>query len=137
MEYNFEPRITESFGQILEPVIPVRIMGPQADVELFMLIDSGADVSLIPFSIGELLGLQVDLGNRREASGVGEGAVPYILSETRLRIAEAEVPARIGWALIDEVPLILGRLDVFRQFSIEFREFENKIIVEKAPTPGP
>jgi hypothetical protein len=30
----------------------------------------------------------------------------------------------------EEVPLILGRLDIFQKFSVEFREFENKIILK-------
>ena len=39
------------------------------------------------------------------------------------------LPARVGWALIEEVPFLLGRLDVFRELSIELWEFENKIVI--------
>ncbi len=38
-----------------------------------------------------------------------EGGIAYILSEIRLRIGKAEeISVRIGWALIEEVPAILG-----------------------------
>ena len=60
------------------------------------------------------------------------GSVPYILANIKLSIGDIEIPVRIGWALIEEVPLLLGRLDIFQQLSIEFREFENKIIVNPA-----
>jgi hypothetical protein len=48
----------------------------------------------------------------------------------QISIGATEVPVRIGWTLIEEVPLLLGRLDVFRHFAIEFRTFENKILLK-------
>jgi hypothetical protein len=94
-----------------------------------MLLDSGADLSLIPYSVGEAIGLELDMENRGEVQGIGEGSIPYLLSQTRIKIGDVETSIRIGWALIEEVPLILSRLDVFKQFSVDFREFENKIIL--------
>ena len=94
-----------------------------------MLLDSGADLSLIPYSVGETIGLELDFENRSEVQGIGEGSVPYILTKIKLKIEKVEISARVGWALIEEVPFILGRLDLFQKFSIEFREFENKILL--------
>lgn len=74
-----------------------------------MIIDSGADISIIPYTLGEDLGLHLDMEKRRDA----------------------RVEARVGWALTDDVPLILGRLDIFRSFVIEFRELEGKIIFRR------
>lgn len=129
MEFTFEEKHSLRFGQVLKPVIPMRIIGPRREAKVFMLLDSGADISFIPYSIGETIGLEFDISNRSEVEGIGEGTVPYILSHVKLPIGDVEIPARVGWALIEEVPLLLGRLDVFQKFSVEFREFENKIIV--------
>ena len=74
--------------------------------------------------------IHLDMENRSEVQGIGEGSVSYILSKVRFKIGDVEISARVGWALIEEVPLILGRLDVFQKFSIEFREFENRIILK-------
>jgi len=35
-------------------------------------------------------------------------------------IGEQEVNTRIGWALVEEVPFLLGRLDIFDKFDIKF-----------------
>ena len=129
IELPFEKRQTKTLGQILKPIIPVTVIGSKRGTNIFMLLDSGADLSLIPFSIGKTIGLELDMENRSEVQGIGEGSLPYILSQARIRIGDVEAPVRIGWALINEVPMILGRLDVFQQFSVEFREFENKIIL--------
>ena len=94
---------------------------------MLMLLDSGADLSLIPYSVGEAIGLEPDMTTRSEVQGLGEGSVPYILSHVKIGIETIEIPVRIGWALVEEVPLLLGRLDVFGHFAVEFREFENRI----------
>jgi hypothetical protein len=41
-----------------------------------------------------------------------------------------EIPVRVGWALIEDVPLILGRLDIFHALAIEFRELGTRILLK-------
>lgn len=84
---------------------------------------------MLPYSAGETIGLSLDIGTRSEVPGIGEGTVPYVLGEVDLQIGGIGLRARIGWALIEEVPFLLGCLDVFRKLVIEFREFENKIVI--------
>lgn len=127
IEFPFVTGQSQKFGQILKPIIPVRISGPARSVNLSMLVDSGADLSIVPFSVGEVIGLPLDISTRGEVHGIGEGAVSYVLGQAELQIGQISFQARIGWALIEEVPFILGRLDVFDKLVIEFRAFENRI----------
>lgn len=131
IEFPFQKRSSEKYGHILKPLIPVSIIGPKRGVEVFMLLDSGADISLIPYSVGETIGLELDLSTLSEVQGIGEGSIPYLLGQVRIQIENLEILARIGWALIEEVPFILGRLDVFKAIAIEFREFEDKILLKR------
>ncbi len=131
IEFSFKRVISPKFGQVLKPVVPVTIIGPKRRVKVFMLLDSGADISMIPHSVGEVIGLDLDMTTRSEVQGIGEGSVPYVLGQVRFQIESREVSSRIGWALIEEVPFILGRLDVFQKLAIEFREFENKILLKE------
>lgn len=128
--FEFKKAYSIKLGEILKPIIPVKITGPKRSLNIFMLLDSGADLSLIPYSVGEIIGLDINIENRSEVHGIGEGSIPYILCQTQLSIEDAEFPARVGWALIEEVPFILGRLDFFKNFSIDFREFDNKVILK-------
>lgn len=132
IEFKFEKKRTQKLGDILKPIIPVTIIGSKRALNVFMLLDSGADLSLIPYSVGETIGLELDIENKSELQGIGEGSVPYLLNDVKLKIDSIEFSARVGWALIEEVPFILGRLDVFQYFSVEFREFENRIILERS-----
>ena len=108
IEFPFQKRSSEKYGAILKPLIPVSIIGPKRGVEVFMLLDSGADISLLPYSVGETIGLELDLSTRSEVQGIGEGSIPYLLGQVRIQIENLEILARIGWALIEEVPFILG-----------------------------
>ncbi len=130
IEFPFRKRLSSRLGEILKPLIPVRLIGPESSETVLMLLDSGADLSLIPYSIGEAIGLELDMNRRSEVQGVGEGSVPYVLSQVQMRIGARKVPVRIGWTLIEEVPLLLGRLDVFDHFAVEFRAFEDKILLK-------
>jgi len=131
IEFPFLKRRSEKFGYVPKPIIPVSIIGPKRGVKVFMLLDSGADISMIPYSVGETIGLELDMSTRGEVQGIGEGSVPYILGQVRIQIENFEIPARIGWALVEEIPFILGRLDVFNALAVEFREFENKILLKQ------
>lgn len=83
-EYPFEKRVSEKFGKIYEPTIPVEIIGPKKAVEVLMILDSGADISLLPHWIAEMIGLRLDVGDRRSIHGVGGETIPYILSTVRM-----------------------------------------------------
>ena len=128
---TFQKVISPKFGHILLPVIPATIIGPKRKLNTFMLLDSGADFSIIPYSAGKTIGLKLDMKSRSEVHGIGEGSVPYIINRITLQIGNMELSVRIGWALIEEVPFILGRLDIFNKLAIEFREFDNKIILKQ------
>jgi len=64
----------------------------------------------------------------REIRGIGEAAVPYVIRQVELQIGKTKFPCRMGVALIEEVPFILGRLDVFTVFNVEFKQKRREVI---------
>ena len=92
-------------------------------------IDSGADVTLIPLSLGKLLGLSVNEKKIEQIGGI-RGSVPVIYFKQEIKIGDIEFSAQIAWALIEEVPPLLGRTDIFDKFNVQFRQKESLIIFE-------
>ena len=45
-----------------------------------------------------------------------------MIKQLDLHIGRARLSVRVAWALIEEVPLLLGRMDVFEKFRITFDE---------------
>ncbi|MBI5400080.1 aspartyl protease family protein [Candidatus Saganbacteria bacterium] len=110
------------------PTANVRLISNNARYLCEMLVDTGADISLVPRSLGEFLRLNLDKEKIREIRGIGETAIPYVVKTIEFQIAKTIFSARIGIALIEEIPFILGRLDVFSVFNIEFKQKNQEII---------
>ena len=57
-------RVKRPDGEVKSPSIPVILSGKATKFEFVVLLDSGADISAIPKSVAELLGL--DLSGKKE-----------------------------------------------------------------------
>lgn len=47
-----------------------------------------------------------------------------------MRIGPYQIECRVAWAIGSQVKSILGRLDVFDHFNIDFRQSERRTIFE-------
>ncbi len=130
IEFPFITQKANVVDFISRPYAEVTLIGEGTLLTEWFFIDSGADVSLIKRGFGELLGFRIKEGEEiKQLSGIGRNAIPYVLRKIKMKIGEKEFGARIAWSLIEDVPLVLGRLDVFDKFDIVFKEREGKVIL--------
>jgi len=87
------------------------------------LIDSGADITLIPYSLGLYLGFEME-DKIVEFGGVTGKHLPVIIKKVKIKIGDIELEPRVAWSLLEEAPPIIGRLDIFNKFNITFKENE-------------
>lgn len=99
-------------------------------IEFHPYIDSGADVTLIPLSLGKLVGLSRDERKVEHIGGI-RGSVPVIYNQMLMKIGGIEIKTKVAWALIEEVPPLLGRQDIFDAFHIIFKQDKEQIIFEE------
>ena len=95
-----------------------------------MLVDSGAEVSLITNKLGNDLGYALaDAESTLLAETVG-GTVEYVLRNIEMTIDGHNFIAPVAWLQteINTEQLLLGRELVFDRFNIEFRQAEEKIV---------
>ena len=129
--FKYHKMVSSIAGEIKRPIAEVYIKSKDgAWIEFHPFIDSGADVTLLPYSFGLMLGLDKNIGDIKELKGVRGIGVPVIITRVHLKIGEIELESRVAWALIEEAPPLLGRLDIFDKFNITFKEKEEKIIFE-------
>lgn len=113
---------------IKRPVANVFLQAKTGEwIEFEPYIDSGADVTLIPFSLGKLLGQSFAKKEIQEIGGI-RGSLPVVYFKNKIRLGEISFDILIGWALIEEVPPLLGRANVFDKFDITFKQKEETII---------
>jgi hypothetical protein len=112
------------------PTYPVTLQTDHGEIKDHqMLIDSGADMSLITLKAGKDLGLvHRDEDVLLTARGVG-GTITYLLKKIRFVIDQHPVNAAVAWCQDEGIEdIIVGRQDVFDAFHIEFRQNERRLI---------
>ncbi|WP_373541227.1 retropepsin-like aspartic protease [Chamaesiphon sp.] len=120
-----------------EPEYPVTLGNGSISHDALMLVDSGAELSLISLDIGKLLGFRLaDREILLEGTGVG-GEIQYVNREIDLTIDGHDFQAPVAWLQteIADAPLLLGREVVFDLFNIEFIQAEERIEFKWRGTP--
>lgn len=129
--FKYKTEITSKKQKIIRPVAEVYLKAlSNSWIKFYPYIDSGADVTMIPLSLGKLLGFKIDESSVQQIGGI-RGSVPVIFIKTRLKIGEEEFPTLLAWALIEDVPPLLGRTDVFDIFKVTFEQYREVITFEK------
>jgi hypothetical protein len=127
---RFVPIRFKSLRQhIWQPFYDIVMQSGENSASLSMLVDSGADFSLIGYKLGKNLGFE---RTRGEVIGEGEGVgsvVQYVLRYVKFIIDGHEFDAKVAWLLDEEYDeLLLGRDTVFDLFDIEFKQADETII---------
>lgn len=104
-------------------------------ISKYLYIDSGADITLIPRSVGDLLGFELDPEESIEeiggiAGGIA-GSLPIVHRQVKIKIGNREIDTDISWALTEDVPLLLGRKNVFDAFHITFKQDKRLVVFKK------
>jgi hypothetical protein len=128
IKFHYRKEASIITGTVLRPVADVVLEAGRRKVEAAMYIDSGADITIISLELGKALGLkQYPQDEILEIRGVSGSGVPYILKSANIYLNGKKLKIRLAWALIEEVPLLLGRMDIFDKFKILFNEHRNLI----------
>lgn len=84
----------KKIGNFLRPVIPIELEHDAFKLKYEVLIDSGADMNIMPSDIGEALNIDVSSGRRAEVGGITPGErSPYYVHSVAMRVG--------GWAYTD------------------------------------
>lgn len=128
IEFDFRDESSGLFGKIKRPVAKITLINKHKKIPQIFYVDSGADITLVPRSIGEIL--EFDNPNPSEIidiKGIGEKGVPMVLRRLTIQLGDIKIDSRIGWALIEDVPLLLGREDFFKYFDVVFSKNKKTI----------
>ena len=116
------------------PSIPITLIGKSIRFNTLSLIDSGADISVIPKDVAELLGL--DLNKEKDSAyGIG-GRVESIETNINITIEKGhesynlQMPIKVILGNYD-FPILLGREGFFEEFVISFYQGERKVTLKK------
>jgi len=122
--FKFTEEISSSLGTVYRPLAKVGLKDADGDVfEISMIVDSGADITVLSRRIGDIIGIDVESGEEKIFRGIVGEIIAYV-HRISIFIDGKELEIGAAFALA-EVPNLLGRLDVFRNFEISFRKEED------------
>lgn len=112
----------DAFGDIdAVPRLPLTLTYQNSVVEVAGLLDTGASINVLPYSVGIQLGaVWEELNTSVQLAG---NLAPV---EARGLVLSAQIgtfaPVRLvfAWSLTDDVPLLLGRMNFFLEFDVCF-----------------
>jgi hypothetical protein len=97
---------------------------------LRLLVDSGADITVITRSDGNLLGLTIEPGEApMYLRGFSGHVVAGYRRDVTVTIQGHSFPAPVFWAASDEVHRVLGREGVFDRFDVDIRQADRQILL--------
>ncbi|MDD4178642.1 MAG: retropepsin-like aspartic protease [Candidatus Margulisbacteria bacterium] len=122
IDFSWREDLSESFGKVKRPVAEIFVKDKAGNWRaLTMIVDSGADASVINRSFGELFGHDLEKGRPIKIKGFGEQEIAAYVHNMRLKIGEDELDAKVVIADIEKGPNVLGRKDIFNVFEIQFK----------------
>jgi hypothetical protein len=116
----------------LRPLLPITLQYGTNQYELYGLLDTGADVNVLPYGLGLDLGAVWDdhLIDVRLSGNLAHYEARGILLDG---IVANYVPVRLAfaWTRAETVPLILGQVNFFMEFDVCF--FRSRGVFEISP----
>lgn len=136
LSFNYHKLPNKKGVDTKTPTIPINLKGKsETSINVYALIDSGADVSIIPKALAEFLNLDLS-GETSISHGIaGEIKVKESKMKVTLKKSHEEVYSYIIPVQViltgEEPPIILGRRGFFNKFIISIDENNQKIKLKK------
>lgn len=109
-------------GFIKRPVAEISFKSGDNEWQPIVLyVDSGADITVLKRSFGELIGIDIEKGQEAEFGGVSAHKIITYIHQVDLKIGDDEVSIKAAFASNDIPPNLLGRIDIFNHFDIQFK----------------
>ncbi len=118
-------------GKILNPLLKIPIKASFGWQDLWFLLDSGADITMLTTSLADQLGLSYDRKKSTILHGIGENTIKAYPGRIALKLGGKEILVRVYFSSENESTLLLGRLDIFSTFDIIFQTSIQHIVFKR------
>jgi hypothetical protein len=131
--FNYKTIKRPDGTKVKTPSIPISLSGKEK-FDTIALLDSGADISAIPKSLAEILGLDLR-GKKTPAYGIG-GKVEATDTNMAITVKKGherysfQIPVKVILENYD-FPILLGRAGFFDKFVIRFNQSMEKVSLKR------
>ncbi|MCX7785566.1 MAG: retroviral-like aspartic protease family protein [candidate division WOR-3 bacterium] len=123
-EFPFRKIGKEYLGIIRRPYATVLIKGKNDEwLPIEMIVDSGADYTLLPKRYAEILGIDLIDCVPKTTLGVGGSETVYLYKSLTIRLGKWQKKIPVGFLERDDIPALLGRLEFIEALEVTFKNF--------------
>ena len=126
MRFSYKEKESKILGKILRPLVEIEIFSQiRDDWEIVeeVLVDTGADISVLPRFIGEAIINDITTGEYIEIKGIVPTSILIGFIHTlKVKVAGKEFETKVAIADSNDVQPILGRYAALDLFGIEFKK---------------
>src|SRR3989338_906406 len=132
MKIPYTQQKSNTFGTISRPLVTIKFYSETKGIWIPVydaLADTGADLTLLPRYLGEMIVDDITTGKYVEIKGIAaSAAVVGFIHKVRLEVFHKKIDARLVIADTDDVRPVLGRVDGLDLFSITFDKGKYTIV---------
>lgn len=121
IKFPFEIKSSGIFGPVSRPVAKIDFWSKLSNnwVEILMLVDTGADYTLLPKFYAEDLGINLEKDCKSYSTfGIGGTETVYVLKGIKVKLGKWEFKIPIGFLERDNIPPLLGRQNFLEDFKV-------------------
>lgn len=119
------------------PFLPINLAREGASIDTFGLVDTGASVNVLPYAIGQQLGLVWD--DQRVgvtlSGNLGREPAKAVLLDATVAPFEA-VRLAFAWSASNDAPLILGQTNFLMEFDACFHRSRLEFEIRASTSSG-
>jgi len=111
------------YGKIVRPVIPIKVKHGDRAVRYEVLVDSGADICIFDGGIGDILGIDVESGERQTVGGIAGQSAAYYLHDVEIEVGGWSYEVRVGFLRNVAGGFnygVVGQTGFFEHFVVKF-----------------
>lgn len=128
ISFPFKEEKSLIFGKVRRPIAEVFFKHKTENIwqPVTMIIDTGADYTLLPRFLAPLLGINLFYDCQKIITqGVGgESQVYLVKNKIKVKIGEFTRKVPVGFLAHDYIPPLLGRQEFFETFRVIFEKFQ-------------
>ncbi len=119
-------------GRIVNPRILLPLKTSTGWIDIWLLLDSGADTTMLTLSMAKEYGLQYNPREKTKLFGIGDLGIFAYPGVVKLNFGKNyQLKIRCYFIDAEDSTLLLGRLDIFDKFDITFNYSKKQIIFEQ------
>jgi len=121
---------SDIFGEVSIPVAKMFLIGRE-EIGVDVVVDSGAVISIFSKSLCELMGLNFEEGKGASVRTATGEEIRIRIHRVKMRIGDCGLNVRVAFSESENIPCVLGRLDILGKVGIRFERDGIRFLIQQ------